>query len=109
MRRKPNKVWVVVQDQHDTWSVWHGTRPVATGLSTEDTAVELVRRARRPHERVWLAEADGYRTDLTGQFRDPPEKRPGTGRAEETGMSARQRYLARYGRAPARDRARAAK
>lgn len=56
--------WVVRQDS-DGWSVHEGPRRVEDRLSSEEDAVDAVRRRFTPRDTVHLEEADGYRTRIT--------------------------------------------
>lgn len=95
--RKQN--WAIQIDEDGIHSVTRGNRPVATGLTSRQSAEDIVRRSRQPGEPVHLVEADGYRTNLTRHFPDPAPE-PGTERepVDIPGRPAWSRYLNRYGR-----------
>lgn len=93
--RRP-QAWAIEEDRDGGLAVTHGNRPVTTGLRDRKHAEETIRRNRRPGERVWYQEPDGYRTELTRHFPDPAPRPEAT--APTSSRPVRARYLARYGR-----------
>ena len=99
-RRHRPQVWLVTADRNGSFSVWHGNRPVATAMQSQWHALDMVRRAHTPGEKVYLDEDDGARHDLTKQFPAPEATTAPSGPV--VARESLQRYLNRYGRLPGR-------
>lgn len=100
MRSQRNQQWIIAEQENGSYEVWHGRRPVVTGMQDHDAALAIVMAHRRPGERVWIAEVDDYRTEITDRFSDqvtPPPTRKQYVKDPDDPTPARSRYLALYG------------
>lgn len=60
--------WTVREDAAG-WSVHRDHREAESGLTSQEDAVDAVRRGFVPRDRVVLEERDGYRTPITRRMR----------------------------------------
>lgn len=100
MRPQRNQQWVITEQENGSYDVWRGRQQLVTGLQALTSAKSIVSQHRRVHERVWVAEPDGYRTEITRQFK--ARQRPARAGIPEVDPNdstpARTRYLAKFGR-----------
>lgn len=101
MRRQRNQAWVIAEQDDGSYQVWHGRRMIATGLQSVKSAETIIKDNRRVNERVWVAATDGYRTEMTRQFKSAAQKTKTVEKSQpdpDDPHPIRTRYLQRYGR-----------
>lgn len=100
MHRRPTH-WTVNESKDGDFTVMKGGRVQVSGMTSKERVHEHIEQRRGAGERVTLVEPDGYRTDITKQFKqiEEPVKTPAPARPKfDPKQSARERYLSRYGR-----------
>jgi hypothetical protein len=65
------QAWVIEEREDNTYSVLRAGKLIATGLRSTANAVAFVRARHRPGERIYHAEPDGYRNEITAQIVGP--------------------------------------
>lgn len=66
--RQHRPSWCLVAHKDGSYDVTRANRPVAHNLLSRSVALRYVLQRHQPGERVYEAEPDGYRTELTKQL-----------------------------------------
>ena len=61
--------WAIEEHSDGSFTLLHGNRSIAAGLSTRSAVMAYLQREHRPGERIFHVERDGYRTEVTKEFR----------------------------------------
>jgi hypothetical protein len=69
VRRRRLQGWAIEEHEDGSFSLSHGNRSIAAGLHTRSAVMAYLQKNHRPGERIYHVERDGYRTEITRQFR----------------------------------------